>query len=162
MTEKPKSPAPEPATSAGAAHQSPQHPVRNQAGLWIDHRRAVIVRITDHTHDSIELTSDSDRDARHHGGEAATEARAKHPGISEDTQQRHFQGELEHFYERVITSLGDAEGIWIFGPGEAKGELRARLEKQGQGCRIVAVEAADKLSDHQIVAKVRAAILPAR
>jgi len=51
--------------------------------------------------------------------------------------------------------MRDAESILIFGPGEAKGELRKRLEKDNLGGRIVAIETVDKMTDRQIAAKVR-------
>ena len=47
------------------------------------------------------------------------------------------------------------KSILIFGPGEAKGELEERLEKNDLGGRIVGIEAADKMTDRQIAAKVR-------
>jgi len=55
----------------------------------------------------------------------------------------------------VIASIGDPESILIFGPGEAKGELKERLKKDGLAGRIVGVETADKMTDRQIAAKVR-------
>ena len=51
--------------------------------------------------------------------------------------------------------IRDAESIQIFGPGEAKGELEKRLEHEGLKAHILAVEAADKMTDRQIAAKVR-------
>ena len=43
----------------------------------------------------------------------------------------------------------------IFGPGAAKDELKARLERNNLGGRIVGIEAVDKMTDRQIAAKVR-------
>jgi hypothetical protein len=43
----------------------------------------------------------------------------------------------------------------IFGPGEAKGELKERLEQHKLGSRIAAIETADKMTNPQISAKVR-------
>jgi hypothetical protein len=45
--------------------------------------------------------------------------------------------------------------MFIFGPGEAKGELKRRLEHRQLGSRVSALETADKLTDRQICAKVR-------
>jgi hypothetical protein len=56
----------------------------------------------------------------------------------------------------VISHIRDADSILIFGPGEAKGELKKRLESKGLGGRIVAVETTDKMTERQIAAKVRA------
>jgi hypothetical protein len=43
----------------------------------------------------------------------------------------------------------------LFGPGEAKGEFKKRLERHRLGARVAAMESADKMSDRQVVAKVR-------
>jgi hypothetical protein len=66
-----------------------------------------------------------------------------------------FTGHLNSYYQAVIASLRDAESILIFGPGEAKGDLRERLEKCNRGGLIVSVETVDKMTDRQIAAKVR-------
>lgn len=62
---------------------------------------------------------------------------------------------LNSFYDEVLPYLCDAEIIQIFGPGEAKGQLKARLEKEGLKGRIIEIETTDKMTDHQIAAKVR-------
>jgi hypothetical protein len=54
-----------------------------------------------------------------------------------------------------VSRIRDADSILIFGPGEAKGELKARLEKDKLGGRVVGIETSDKMTDPQIVAKVR-------
>jgi len=43
----------------------------------------------------------------------------------------------------------------IFGPGEAKGELKKRFEKECPGAHIVTMETTDKMTEPQIVAHVR-------
>jgi hypothetical protein len=73
----------------------------------------------------------------------------------DDSRQKTFKEHLNIYYDAVIAALRDAESILIFGPGEAKGELRKRLERNNLGGRIVAVETVDKMTDRQIAAKVR-------
>ena len=51
--------------------------------------------------------------------------------------------------------LRDAESIFLFGPGEAKGELKKRLEDDHLDHLIQAVETVDQMTDRQIAAKVR-------
>lgn len=74
---------------------------------------------------------------------------------ADDRRQKALTAELNIFYDAVIAALRDAESFIIFGPGEAKGELKKRLAKRKSGRRIAAVEAADKMTDRQIAAKVR-------
>ena len=66
-----------------------------------------------------------------------------------------YTGHLNIYYDAVIASIRDADSIIIFGPGEAKGELKERLEKSNLGGRIVGIETVDKMTDRQIAAKVR-------
>jgi hypothetical protein len=45
--------------------------------------------------------------------------------------------------------------IFLCGPGEAKGELRKRMERSGHADeRIVAVETVDKMTENQFAVKV--------
>jgi hypothetical protein len=74
---------------------------------------------------------------------------------ADDRRQRTFTGHLNVYYDAVIACLDDAESILIFGPGEAKGELKKRLKGSDLGGRIAGVETVDKMTDRQIAAKVR-------
>ena len=74
---------------------------------------------------------------------------------ADDSRQRAFTGHLNIYYEAVIACLRDAEAILIFGPGEAKGELKKRLVRSKLGGRIAGIETVDKMTDRQIAAKVR-------
>ena len=59
-------------------------------------------------------------------------------------------GHLANYYDEVIACIGDAETILIFGPGEAKRELKRRMDRDKIGRRIVAMETADKMTEPQI------------
>ena len=72
-----------------------------------------------------------------------------------DSRQREFTEHLNLYYDEVIGCIHDAESILLLGPGEAKDELRKRLEKRSLGDRVAAVETADKMTDPQVAAKVR-------
>ena len=52
--------------------------------------------------------------------------------------------------------LGQPEAVLIFGPGEAKLQLKERLSRsKALSEHIVGIETTDKLTDPQIVAKVK-------
>ena len=70
-------------------------------------------------------------------------------------RQRTLTEHLNIYYDAVIASIRNAEAILIVGPGEAKGELKERLEKHALGGRIVGIEKVDRMTDRQIAAKVR-------
>lgn len=120
----------------------------SKIGLWIDHRQAVIVIVTDEGEEVKRITSNMEKDVRF-------SSRTADMGSPEDVRDRQFENHLNKYYDDVIGSLRNTESILIFGPGEAKGELEKRLVGEGLKQRIVGVEAADKMTDGQIAAKVR-------
>ena len=125
-----------------------------KAGLWIDHRKAVIVMVSDEGDTTKLVESNVERHVRYSGGPGVGGSHGSR-GAGEDTRERHFEGQLSKYYDEVIACIRGAEAILIFGPGEAKGELKTRLEHGGLGSRVVGVETVDKMTDRQIAAKVR-------
>jgi stalled ribosome rescue protein Dom34 len=124
-------------------------------GLWIDHRKTVIVTVSDHGEATRLVTAEVGKHVRFSGGAGSGESHRSQKGTGEGTRERRFEGQLSTYYDEVIACIRDADAILIFGPGEAKGELRAKLERGGLGARIIAVETVDKMTDRQIAAKVR-------
>lgn len=123
--------------------------MKSAAGLWIDHREAVIVVITGESEITARIPSNMEKHVRFSGGSRSEE------GSADDQRDRQFTDHLNKYYDEVVSHLRDAESILIFGPGEAKGELEKRLGKRGLGARIVGIETNDKMTDRQIAAKVR-------
>lgn len=124
-----------------------------RTGLWIDHAKAVIVKITEDGETTDHVTSNV---GGHAGYSARSSAANSHEGVGEASYERKFEGELNRYYDEVITRLRDADAVMLFGPGEAKLQLKARMEHAGLGGRIAGVETTDKLTDRQIAAHVRA------
>ena len=128
--------------------------MKKQIGLWIDHRKAIIVIITEAGEEMKKIASNMEKHTRFTNGNGSEE------GSSEDVRDRQFGNHLNNYYDQVIAEIRGAESIQIFGPGEAKGELEKRLEHEGIKANALAVETVDKMSDHQISAKVREHFLP--
>ncbi len=69
---------------------------------------------------------------------------------------RHGQ-QLDRYYDEVIGRIGTPDALFVVGPGEARLELTARLgHVAALSACAVDVEAADRLTEPQIVAKVKA------
>ena len=117
-------------------------------GLWIDHRKAVIVIVSEEGEQVRKITSHMEKHTRFAG-------RGSEHGSDEDVRDRQFGDHLNDYYDRVIAAIRDGDSIQIFGPGEAKGELEKRLESEGIKGHILAIEAADKMTVREIAAKVR-------
>ncbi|MEZ2226204.1 MULTISPECIES: hypothetical protein [unclassified Microcoleus] len=124
-------------------------------GLWIDHRKAIVVGITDKGEEKKEIISEVEKQARRSGDSPLNGAYESLQKLADDSRQRAFTGQLNIYYDRVIAYIRDAKSILIFGPGEAKNELKQRLEVNNLGGRIVGIETVDKMTEPQIAAKIR-------
>lgn len=124
-------------------------------GVWIDHRKAVIVVISDKGEETRVIESNVERQPGRFAGVRSTTPYESQKVPADDRREREFTGHLHGYYDEVIAAIRDAGSILILGPGEAKSELKKRLEKDKLGGRIVGVETVDKLTDRQVAAKVR-------
>ena len=129
--------------------------MKNAVGLWIDHRKAVIVVITDRGEETKLIISKVEKQLRRSGDSPLKGPYEAQQVPLDDSREREFTGQLNIYYDAVIACIREADSILIFGPGEAKGELRKRLVKNRLGGGIVGVETVDKMTDRQIAARVR-------
>ena len=126
-----------------------------KTGLWIDHRKASILTISEKGEEMKQIVSEAEKQPRRSGDSPLKGNYESFEIPADNRRQRAFTGELNIYYDEVIAYIGDAESILIFGPGEAKDELKKRLEGHHLGRRIVGIETVDKMTDNQIAAKIR-------
>ena len=129
--------------------------MRTKVGLWIDHRKAIVVTVTDKGQEMVLVISTVQKQLRRSGDSPLKGPYEQQQVPADDSRQRTLTGHLNIYYDAVIAGIGDAESVLIFGPGEAKGQLMTRLKRNKASGRIVAVETVDKMTDRQIAAKVR-------
>jgi hypothetical protein len=132
-----------------------ENSMRTRVGLWIDHRKAIVVTVTDKGDETRLVISAVQKQLRRSGDSPLKGRYERQQVVADDSQQKGFTGHLNSYYDAVIASIGGAESILIFGPGEAKGELKKRLQRKNLGGRIAVLETVDKMTDRQIAAKVR-------
>lgn len=124
------------------------------AGLWIDHREAIIVTLTDAGEETQHIHSNVERHFGHAGDSGHGPVIAPH-AEADDIREREYTGHLAPFYDDIIAHVVGADSLLIFGPGEAKGELKKRFERHPHGGPVLTLETADKMTEPQVVATVR-------
>jgi hypothetical protein len=127
----------------------------HKTGIWIDHRKAVIVTVLDGGEQVDTIASNVEKHPEREGDSPLKGRYEAQQVPADDKRLRSLTGHMNAFYDTVIGKIASADVIFIFGPGEAKGELMRRLEHQKLGSRVSALETADKLTDRQISARVR-------
>jgi hypothetical protein len=121
--------------------------MNHKVGIWIDHKKAVIVSASEGLVTTKTLESEVEAHP-HYSSQPDSGGEKKY----EERRGQH----LDQYYDEVISQLGQPETLLIFGPGEAKLELKERLSRSKMlSERTVDIETTDKLTDLQIVAKVK-------
>ena len=95
----------------------------SEVGLWIDHRKAVVVTIENEVDVTREIRSNLEKDVRFSGRSGSKSPKVSRGSNAEDVQDRKFGNHLGSYYDGVISMIREADSIWIFGPGEAKVEF---------------------------------------
>ncbi len=121
--------------------------MKKEVGLWIDHKKAVIFSLADEGAEIKRIASELKNNVRFSSG-------VQKKSVA-DHEDKRLTGHLNNYYDEVLSYIRDAESILIFGPGEAKLELKKRIENMELHGHIVGIETVDKMTDNQIVAKVR-------
>lgn len=135
--------------------------MKKNMGLWIDHRKAVIVTISGSGEDLQTVESGAEKHVRSAIGSRHKDSGGPQKSAPEDSIERKFTQQLNTYYKKVIEALKDADSIRILGPGEAKLELKHQIKSKLLLARVAATQAADTLTDSQLKAKVRSFFQPA-
>ena len=128
--------------------------LKAEAGLWVDHREALVVVLSKTGEDTKRIQSNVQKQLRR-TGEPSTGRFEYQEVPADDSRQRAYSGYLVRYYDEIVAYLRDAGAVLIFGPGEAKGELKKRFEMEKTGAHIVTMETTDKMTEPQIVAHIR-------
>ena len=126
----------------------------NRVGLWIDHQTAVIVSVSEQG-ESVKKIESGAKHVEYRGAQRSKVAYSAQYSQGDNQLDNQFVQHLNKYYAQVIAELRSAESVLIFGPAEAKSELKRMIERD-KGLRFnIQVEPADNMTDRQIVARVR-------
>ena len=124
-------------------------------GLWIDHKKAIIVVQSEQGEDIQQIESEIGRHVRYRGASHPKSPYSAQYQQGDDQLDNKFTEQLNKFYDKVIAHIRAAAAVLIFGPGEAKGELEKRIIHEKVNVPIIGIETVDKMTDRQIATKVR-------
>ena len=117
--------------------------MERKVGLWINHRKAVIVSIANKKIYIREITSNIENQSRPKKNDLV------------DSAEEKSEIQLDRYYNVIISLISDGESIWIFGPDDAKVVLEDRLRTAGFGARVVGIETVAEMTNRQLALKVQ-------
>jgi hypothetical protein len=126
-----------------------------QVGMWIDHREANIVFLSQDGEETQQIKSNIEKQLRRSGDSTSDEPLQARKVPASDRREKGYMGHLSNYYEEIVSLTRGSEYVLIFGPGEAKGELRKHFDKHNLCGLIVGFETADKMTKRQVIQKVR-------
>ena len=127
-----------------------------RAGIWIDQRDAILVQLSDadRAETITHFRSEAEKQPRRSGDRTTGDFEPLNVE-ADDTQDRKFNADLAQYFDAIAAQLTAIERLLIVGPGEAKVHFRKHLESGYRAPQSVSVETTDRLTDAQLVAKVK-------
>lgn len=125
-------------------------------GVWIDHREAYLIWADEEGNTEVQHAA-ADYPERAKRRHQATSAGGVYGGVAPHASLAEKQKrEAKRFQERIFKAIRTADNVLVFGPGQAKKELVARLEEHKDfNGRVRGVESAERMSEGQMAARVR-------
>jgi len=128
--------------------------MKKEIGMWVDHRRAVIVTLDNNKETVQIILSNMENNTRFSSGSHSGTSNDNKTSTAEDIRDRQNEMHLGKYYAEIAYKIKEADSIMIFGPGEAKVQFSSYLKQEKFGGKITTVDTTDKMTDRQISAKV--------
>jgi hypothetical protein len=125
-----------------------------KAGVWIDHKQAIVVLIKDAGQEIKRFKSGIEPSDRPAGSPRSKNKYTPNDFIAEDRRERKLVDDRKHVYEEVLACIRGADSLLILGPGEAKAEFGKHIKSKKLRGLAVELETTDKMTDRQLAAKV--------
>jgi len=130
----------------------------NKMGIWLDHKKAIVVMLDD-ANGACKINhveSGAESNFHFHGGWKSSGSNIAQSIVHERTAEERRKHQYHDFYQKIIKVCNKPGHLFIFGPAEAKLELKKEIDKIKQSALTVDdVEACDRLSEHEIISKVK-------
>jgi len=130
--------------------------MKPRTGLWIDHSKAILVSVDGDTVSTRTIESEVGKRVRAKGGaRSGGTPYGPQDATYEARRDRKYEHHLAQYYDQVASAIRGTGAVLIMGPGQAKSELKSKLVETGIGETHIEMEASDKLTEPQIVEKVK-------
>ena len=127
-----------------------------KVGVWIDHEKACIVSLVKDNVNVMHFDSNIPEYVHLSRRGRLSSPYASQNFSPEKRIEEKYRNQTHKFYKKIIHQLDDADHIFLFGPGEARLELKKEMKKSKERfTRIRGVERSDKMTENQMIAAVK-------
>jgi hypothetical protein len=122
----------------------------------MDYRQAVLAVLDGEEEQLVRIPSGVEKRVRAGGGSRTSTPYGPQDVLAEDHIEHRREYHVKQYFHEVLHHLAEADRIYVFGPGEAKGEFVKELEKTpALGKKFVGADRTDKMTNRQVLAKTR-------
>ena len=132
--------------------------MKKKTGIWIDHKKAVIVSLNGEKEKITEIESTIENAVYHEKEGHKGTFSGSHHGNNETKFDERKKNHLNDFLKEVIAEVKETDELYVFGPAETKTKLEQKIyaEKTFDSSKLKSVETANSnMTSNQIVAMVK-------
>jgi hypothetical protein len=130
--------------------------MKNQVGIWLDSKSALILNITESEEKLIKVKSEIESKIRFYGENKKYTRMGNLFIDSEKTKEQRRLHQMKNYMQVIIGHLKRATDIYITGPAQTKLFLSQELEKKKSfSKKNIVIENSDSMTEKQICAKIR-------
>ncbi len=130
--------------------------MKKNVGIWLDNEKAYIITLIDGNEKVEKIESNVETRVRIEG---ETKSYSRLGGMLINPQKKKTKRknhQLKDYFNSIIRKAKGANGIYIFGPADAKTNLRKIVEQEKNlNKKLKRVEPSDRLTENQMIAKVK-------
>ena len=98
------------------------------AGVWIDHDKAIVVLLTDEGQEMLQIRSDQAASARSSAGLRRRTPQTPNDFVGEANRDQNMVSRRNEYYDQIIACVRNAQAILVLGPERSpKREFRRRI-----------------------------------
>lgn len=118
-----------------------------QAGIWMDYRKAITVILNNDKVDLAVIESNTKAPSKTSGGHHQVSPYSHQDVVAEDHRKRQFEGDLGHYFERILRRIRASSDLVLVGPGQAKKEFQNYLKEQHPQIRLKECKSVENMSN---------------
>ncbi len=130
--------------------------MEKNVGIWLDNEKAYIITLIDGSEKVEKIESNVETRVRIEG---ETKSYSRLGGMLINPQKKKTKRknhQLKDYFKSIIRKTRDAHGIYIFGPADAKTNLKKIVEQEKNlNKKLKRVDSSDRLTENQMIAKVK-------
>ncbi len=130
--------------------------MQDKVGIWVDYKKAVLVHFTADGHELKQVKFKAGKPLAEGRVASRNKSHGRGDWTAEDRLQNKADVDRKGYYRDIIAATSGCTELFVFGPAQAKTELKKQLLAKKIPGLVLDVAASDEMTQAQVVATARA------